>query len=123
MIDALSFPSDAPKPAVPPFVIKRLELTTEDCELGERYRADACPINRAAERAFGVPCRTMRTNITVGDTSHLARLPDVARQFMYEFDVGRSPAPISFDVVDPWAGAAPTPCADEPLPEQVGPAY
>lgn len=75
----------------------RVELTAEDVAAGVAYRPDACPITLAAERATGLPCRTLRATLVVGDTEYQYALPYEAREFVWQFDLGRNPAPIAFE--------------------------
>lgn len=83
----------------------KIDVTQDDIENGEPLRADRCPVNLAAERAFGVPCRTNRMLIVVDSTDHCATLPTRAQDFIYNFDLRRwdhpDIEPFSFEVEDP----------------------
>jgi len=67
---------------------------------GARCNGAECPVNRAAERAFGVGCRTQRSYIIVGATNNCAWLPQIAREFIYRFDMGHADLvkPFEFEV-------------------------
>lgn len=76
----------------------KIRVTQEDIDNGIRYKAESCPINHAARRAFNVDCSTQRTFIYVGYATHRAFLPETARDFIYHFDFGHPVAPFEFEI-------------------------
>lgn len=74
---------------------------------GARCNPEACPINRAARRAFGVETRCFRPYIAVGDSESLAWLPPEAKDRLYAYDMGRGMTPFGFEVDAPKDYAPP----------------
>ena len=86
----------------------RIDVTREDIDAGEPGHPDSCAINLAASRAFpGVGCRTLRAQLVVGDSSHVADLPREAIDFIWRFDMRHWDlcVPFSFEIENPLVGS------------------
>lgn len=70
---------------------------------GSRCNPETCPVNRAAEAAFGpdVGCRTMRPYIIVGDSEVIAWMPRDVQDRIYRYDLGHGMEPFEFEIDDP----------------------
>jgi hypothetical protein len=79
----------------------RIEVTAEDIRAGQRHDGCRCPIARALQRQVD-------TDVTVGASlafwatgapyQAVSALPPEARQFIYEFDSGRTVYPFTFNL-------------------------
>lgn len=71
----------------------KVEVTQQDIEAGVRVNPWACPIGRAAERAFGEPAG-MASDILVGNNYY--DVPPDVRRWVLDFDRGEPVEPITF---------------------------
>lgn len=65
-----------------------------------------CPINRAAQREFGIECCTLRASIRVGGVAP-ALLPYEEMYRLWLYDMGHGMSPHSFETNDPRARLLP----------------
>jgi len=82
-----------------------IDVTVGDIVSGTRHSHAACPIALASGRALG------RTDISVGRAWMAAGmyridLPQVARDFIHEFDMGGEVEPVTFTVTIPHVTTA-----------------
>jgi hypothetical protein len=76
-----------------------VSVTEADIDLGKRLDCWECPIARAMFRATGERYIVDGMGARViGDRSRRVSLPDVAIQFIREFDSGNFPKPFEFEV-------------------------
>jgi hypothetical protein len=76
-----------------------ISVTEIDIDLGVRRDCWGCPIGRAMFRATGekyIVCETVAS--VIGERHRRVSLPDVAIQFIREFDSGNFPKPFEFEV-------------------------
>ena len=74
-----------------------VEVTQDDIDQGRRRSSCECPVALAVKRATGaewviVGC----SSVDIGDNKQPFRLPDDARQFISNYDLGFRPEPITF---------------------------
>lgn len=75
----------------------KINVTKSDIRSGVRYKYDKCPVARAIKRATG------KKNIIVIPTGVLCgkksmRLPNIAAEFISDFDAKRLVEPFSFNL-------------------------
>lgn len=82
----------------------RIEVTQEDIDRGVRDQPCACALALATTRATGRNAAVGTTSIFFDLESGIS-LPLLARNFVRDFDAGRSVRPFSFDLpIEPAGG-------------------
>lgn len=88
--------------------MKTISVTQDDIDNGTKGDNGNCPVNRAAQRELGYPTQTSELAIQGAPdgtddykSNWRLSLPQIARQFMQNFDAGRLTEPFSFNLAIP----------------------
>jgi hypothetical protein len=81
----------------------KITVTQEDIDEGIIKDCIRCPIARAIGRAFGEKASVAQTDYYVSgrwNSLKPKKLPNVATEFIYDFDAGRPVHPFTFELPD-----------------------
>lgn len=74
-----------------------VEVTQEDIDNGQRAVPSACPIARAIRKNF-MGATVNRTNVKLDGWGKSTELPQIAKNFVNDFDNGKPVRPFDFEL-------------------------